>query len=49
MKCPFCGDKANLDHVKVSCKPTIDLTRPVRMMDVPNFRDWKIGNRRKAG
>ena len=49
-KCPLCGSSTSLDHMKVSCKPTIDLTTPiVRMMDVPDFRNWKIEGRRKAG
>ena len=41
-KCPLCGSSTSLDHMKVSCKPTIDLTRPVRMVAVPDFRNWKI-------
>ncbi len=48
-KCPLCGDKASLDHMKVSCKPTINLTRPVRMVAVPDFRNWKIANKEKVG
>ena len=48
-KCPLCGSLTSLDHMKVSCKPTIDLTRPVRVMEVPDFRNWKIEGRRKAG